>query len=621
LESLTILAESVNWHQDVEELRLKPAVVPNISDRAKVQDFERDVDRYLKHLQYVCQKPRLHLRVEQERLPVSRARRVPVRAVAELVSRPGDWESRSFSSVRPKQILTRVSEDEWNLYENRVAVRLVDHLLEYFGLRVEELTSIDCTLQEANKHSDEAKSWYMRAHRVFQILADSIENGVEDTLQETLRFVNRIYRQLQALLDSPLYKEIPRGSSVPTALKSTNILVNDKNYRRVAHLWREWVKHGHLREKTKEELIRQRQEHGKAWDGFIYHLVLRAFSNNLEAELTLIEGRIEVSRKGYLSLELMRDSMGVINLRQGDDWLRLLPICADFKDLALDTTLVALEQFANPESEIVVMHNGSFEVTANTPTADVLRSVDRLNGWSFNGRPTLFGCSPWSIDSEERLARLLNGWMNRVALPEYPLVRKFHKLPDFPKELDWMERRGDHVVVLKMPRPDEMITLKDWTEKEKNRLKVEESHAKVAKLQFERAPLNALRELDMLLDEVEPNLAHLSSCPVCPSEGKLVPRPGQKEDGSESTWWAECKCGAEWGLRLCKCCNRKFRVLIPDKKHYATENKRWPDDIYGRDVWAQPCQDKPGQYRCAHCGSCPGGQCDRCGLGQLPGNE
>jgi hypothetical protein len=116
-----------------------PPVAQKLAERARPQPLDLEIARHLQHLQHVCHKPRLHLRVEEERLPVSRARRTPVRAVAELVSHPGDWEHRTLRSIQPSRVLARQIEDEWNLYENRVAVRLVDHLLAYLAKRLEEL--------------------------------------------------------------------------------------------------------------------------------------------------------------------------------------------------------------------------------------------------------------------------------------------------------------------------------------------------------------------------------------------------------------------------------------------------------------------------------------------------
>ena len=80
-----------------------------------------------------CRRPRTHLRVEVERTPVSRARRSPVQAASYLASHTEDWERPTLSAVIPKRILSVVRDDEYDIYENRVAARLVDNLLAYLA--------------------------------------------------------------------------------------------------------------------------------------------------------------------------------------------------------------------------------------------------------------------------------------------------------------------------------------------------------------------------------------------------------------------------------------------------------------------------------------------------------
>ncbi len=136
------LAQTVGDGPSWETQAATPAVAQRLAERARPQPLDLEIARHLQHLQHVCHHPRLHLRVEEERLPVSRARRSPVRAVADLVSHPGDWEHRTLRSIQPSRVLARQIEDEWNLYENRVATRLVDHLLAYLAKRLEELRRI-----------------------------------------------------------------------------------------------------------------------------------------------------------------------------------------------------------------------------------------------------------------------------------------------------------------------------------------------------------------------------------------------------------------------------------------------------------------------------------------------
>ncbi|OJH33923.1 hypothetical protein [Cystobacter ferrugineus] len=151
IERLTApLLDGALWMTWVETLPL----VPQIDEKAQLHPLEKEALKQLAHLQHVCHRPRLHLRVEEERLPVSQARRTPARAAAALVSHPEDWEHRTRRGIRPARILATQVEDEWNLYENRVAVRLVDHLLGWVGKRRDELSRFKSMAEEGNDFRD-----------------------------------------------------------------------------------------------------------------------------------------------------------------------------------------------------------------------------------------------------------------------------------------------------------------------------------------------------------------------------------------------------------------------------------------------------------------------------------
>ena len=117
-------------------------LVTRMAERARLTEFERAMMALLPHLQTVCQRPRLMLRTEDERTAVGRARRIPARAVEVLASRPEDWDRRTYTTVHPLRVLATHIEDLWDTYENRVAARLVDHLLREVGRRVFELRGI-----------------------------------------------------------------------------------------------------------------------------------------------------------------------------------------------------------------------------------------------------------------------------------------------------------------------------------------------------------------------------------------------------------------------------------------------------------------------------------------------
>ena len=585
-------------------------VAPDLAERARLLPLDREILRHLPHLQHVCHRPRLHLRVEEERLPVSRARRTPVRAVADLVSHPGDWEHRSLRSIQPSRVLARTVEDEWNLYENRVAVRLVDALLAYLSKRLDDLGEIS---SEIDKHDDEMKSSYRRAERIARLWAQSLASAKSSELRDVIQRLSAARQQLLMLLDSQLYRKVPRREKVAAALKPTNILVNDPHYRKVAALWRSWVRYEHKSQESTQQRSDRLQREESAWDQFVLHLVARSFSG-LGWMPNTGRGEKTLSRPGWRDVHLSAEC-GLIRLAAGERVLRIIPLCAELSAAEPDAWRVLLEGVDGDDTETVIAHVGDF-----APLAD----ADRASGWSLAGRAVLFPCSPRSISSEERMSRLIHGWLSRAASPSYPLVRKAPKLPPCPKS-DWMYDADDRIVALRAPSAAEREAAYAWAAEVERELVGYEQRAKAAKQAFERAPRHALETFRAFIAEATSELAGLSCCPVCGSEGRVEPRRGKEADGSDATWWARCEsCETAWGTRPCSRCRVAFHVLAshPGTSAAAAAPEvravDWPDRVLGRDVWAQPCQQHLGEhFRCSGCGTCSSGACGRCRL-RLP---
>ena len=593
--------EDASW----DVLAKTPAVAQKLDERARLQPLDREILRLLRHLQQVCHRPRLHLRVEEERVAVSRARRIPVRAVADLVSHPGDWEHRTLRSIQPSRVLARQIEDEWNLYENRVAVRLVDHLMSYVARRLEELRKIEEALLTGRDHSDEARTSFWRARRVMTLWADTLTSKTEDELRVTLRRLEQVQRHLQALLDAPLYRNVPRRASVAVSLKPTNILVNDPHYRKVAALWRAWAKFGHKRQETQKQRAERRQREAAAWDRFVLHLVARGL-----ADLGWIarwEGRKwTMGREGHAEVTAEVDRHGIISLRSVGGRLRLLPLCADLAGADGDAVAALVESWDGLDGEVVVVHVGG--------AADV-HDVDRRAGWSFGGRAVLLACSPWGIDSEEKVSRLLNGWLNRAALQPYPVVQRIRALPDLPRGWDWIRYQGGHLVILRAPSQQEADTATTWASTHARKMEASARQAVAARRAPAVAPRQAVARFREIIPEAPSALSALGVCPVCGELGMVVPRPGREANGSDATWWAMCVgCSSEWGLRPCAACGHRYRALAPQvgldlpAAAKAASDEDWPDKVLGRDEWAQPCRaGTSGQFRCPRCGECSGG--------------
>lgn len=608
-DAVVCLAQTVGEVATWAACATTPPVAQKLAERARPQPLDLEIARHLPHLQIVCHKPRLHLRVEEERLPVSRARSTPVRAVAELVSHPGDWEHRTLRSIQPSRVLARQIEDEWNLYENRVAVRLVDHLLAYLAKRLEELRKIKESLEMSDYSKEILGTSYRRAKRISKLWATTLESKTGEELSRTMRRLEHAQQDLQTLLDSPLYSHVPRREAIALALKPTNILVNDPNYRKVAALWRAWVQFGHKRHETIEQRATRRQREAAAWDRFVLHLVVRSFTS-LEWSVSEHGKGWSLSKSGWRSVHVVMCANGTVRIT-GESTLFLLPLCADLSAADGSAILQQLKALDELQDEVVLVHVGR---TALLPDAD------RASGWSFGRQAVLFACSPWGIDSEERMTRLLHSWLSRSAVATYPWVESIRALPEWTGRRDWLRHEDEHLVAFRPPTEHELAEARAWSSAKARELEADAQRARAAKQAFSSAPREAITKFEKFLDGSCKQLVGLDACPICGAQGRLEARPGKHSDGHDATWWARCSsCNSQWGTRPCACGNR-YRVLIVGTPGIVVEDAAhsapvfdWPDRVLGLEVWAQPCAERPlDHFRCPKCGRCSSGWCPRC---------
>ena len=581
-----------------------PAVAANVRERASLLPLDRAILTLLPHLQQVCRTPRLYLKVEEQRLPISRARRTPARAIADLVSHPGDWEHRTLRSIQPARVLARTLEDEWSIYENLVAVRLVDHLLTYLAQRVEELREIERRLTAGRDHSEDARnSYWRRARRVTALWADVLNEGSQRHLLKVIERLDLALRQIQALLNSRLYSQVPRTASVGIALQSTNILVNDPHYRKVARLWRLWASLGHRRDETREQRLARRHDEGDAWDRFTLLLVVRAL-DRLGMSPTITSRGWRLQKPGFADIQLHQDDHGVVHLEaHGGAHLRILPTCSDFADVDAGALSVLLARLDGLEGEVALLHCGA---TAN------LENVDRATGWSFGGRATLLSGSPWRLDAEERMQRFLSGWLNRRATPPYPPSLETCVPLDLPAKWSWLSESTGVIRKWRWPTNDEKTELDAWTSLKRRRMNTLSRKAR------DPRAFQALEDLKTFAVERTSPLAVLHNCPVCGANSEDI-RVETRHTDTGGLWVASCgACDSEWSLRHCESCGVHYRALATNLSLDLTvlgahaHKSDWPDRYTGRDIWAQRCAHDPSQFRCPECGECAYGGCARC---------
>lgn len=624
-------------------------LVPGISEQVDLLPLERLVREHFGHLETVCRKPRAHLHVEIERAPVSKARRVPASAASYLAAHTEDWDRPLLRGILPKRILAEVRQDQIDIYENRVAARLLDNLGAYLNRRIHVLRRLLKVFQEKEDYSASIAGTYQRERRMSQLWGESIDaNEGRRKAEVALEELEALKYRLMGLLGSPLYEEVPRRAYVATTLKSTNVLANDQHYRRVAELWREWARTGARRTQSPSELHAEAQRLSRGLDAFAMLLTVRALdtlgyepSEAALAEPIARGASLPVQGHG-LQLAVTWRSDGTIGVAVGERELAIVALTANLAAggdervrESLSRIRRALDERGN--GDLLVLFLASDDGRASTE-GELLTSLHTV-GNDPRHALTGAGClpvSPWEIGSTERVARALRWFLSSARFLDYPLKAVVPEgardLIDLRKHARWLiSVDGGTTLDLRTPPQDY-----EW-----EALDVE-SIAKAAEADLQAARANHQRLTDELReavrrgktgslvrqkhdaheevlrceriakasDELAERLrgAHaraiaLLGCPTC---GKSADPARDFEPRDRGCFRCECRgCGTTWGTRLCSDGHR-YASMLPsgDFADIDQQGPGWEDRVYGCDILALPARRSDGQWGfvCPECG-------------------
>jgi hypothetical protein len=653
-----LITQGGGWLEWSEET----PVVPEMSDKVELQRLDRAIAEHLGALEQVCRKPRAHLRVDIERMPVSRARRVPTSAARYLAAHSEDWERRVLRSVQPKRILALVRDDLFDIYENRVAARLVDHLLRYVRGRIEDVRKLSRMFARTRDYEKQALAGsHWRQKRVCGLWGRTLD--LDERLQKaeaTLEELERLRYKLLGLMDTPLYGGVPRKAQVSDVLILTNILSNDVHYRRVAMLWREWFEDERKRTFSPREVYRRQQELCHGFSAFCVLLVIRALEQlgymPREEEAPLQPGmRLELKGPGGTAT-LRWEPEGVLTLSTDlGSRLRLVPLLAFISaspdEAAVRQHLVTLERMLPEGMESTLVLYPAHTAEKKEPLSREVRQ--RLNTLgndlkkSARQGPGMLPVAPWDIGSVERVVRALRWTLSASRFLSYPpeVTAPPTRGLSLSQASDWLEQSGGKWRVIRPPAPHERELLGvdkavsqaelqcEQARERHQRLSEEarevarkgpgtgasnakksESKAELARAEEALKQARAFAEaLDRAVDSVERQL----HCPTCSQrvdpQSSFEPRVG-------GHFHCECMgCGTSWGTQACGACEGRFPVLLPRMKNWSAREPEpgWVDQVLGGDVLAVPCARarEPGTFICSACGVCSCAECRKASEG------
>jgi hypothetical protein len=231
-------------------------IAPSDLDQAIISSFDNGV------FQTINQRPRMSMRYDVELLPTSRVRRYASNYQAHLVAHSECWQQRTFTGIIPKKLKAQVSEDEITIYENIVYARLIDHLLRYLAGAQTRIQQILDVIAEFSKLEAQGSAH----HYIRQIskdwgraFAECDLGELEEKSHDQMNFVMSYRSKLIQMKNAELYRSIPANLQIGVSLKSTNILMHDDNYRRLAQIWRAWAKISAKKRLSPKQLLEKKK--------------------------------------------------------------------------------------------------------------------------------------------------------------------------------------------------------------------------------------------------------------------------------------------------------------------------------------------------------------------------
>lgn len=230
--------------------------------------FEKHLNDYLSHLEEIARQPHYLLDRSIEKVPTSRAKRIPSKSYQYLACHTEDWNSRSIVHFKPSKVLNEELDVNYNVYENQLFAAFIQRTLVYLSGRIKETADLQeflAVYQKLLSNRSDENGWWRKIERNLTLIGseyeyedDYTQKTKTDNLSTTAKTLRQLKTRLCTIQLSELYQSVDLRSSGSIQLRNTNVLVGHKHYRYLRDLWQEL---GEIRtEQTEEEKIIYEQE-------------------------------------------------------------------------------------------------------------------------------------------------------------------------------------------------------------------------------------------------------------------------------------------------------------------------------------------------------------------------
>ena len=209
-----------------------------------------DIERTMSDLCQIAKKPSTFIEKHDEKVLIERASHIGHKAIAQLSRDSKDWYARTFVSVKPKNITAEITNETFNIYENRVFVSLIRRLekgiytkrkdTEDRLRKVEEALSSKDIDDYLGLNSENYSAWSFNLYKrsIWKNGGDFNDDAELNELKALLERIDQISLQIKAIKNSSVYKNLNKIKNEKSPIHCTNIFHYDPHYKNIFKLWR-----------------------------------------------------------------------------------------------------------------------------------------------------------------------------------------------------------------------------------------------------------------------------------------------------------------------------------------------------------------------------------------------
>ena len=194
----------------------------------------------------ICEKPKSHLKAVNEVRPIETVKRIGYESIPYLAAHSEDWLARTASGLKPARLFSRVEDDEFQIYENRVVKTLIDLILGFLRRTEKQLRDQRDQLRGIMNSSVQTGSFGFDVsfQKAVAELMSSDKKGDEyrskslELVEKLQEWSYRLLKKYRSLRQTRLYRYLRKVKPVQNPLNETNILVMDKQYSVIFKLWK-----------------------------------------------------------------------------------------------------------------------------------------------------------------------------------------------------------------------------------------------------------------------------------------------------------------------------------------------------------------------------------------------